>query len=177
MPQGTFLLIGDGYISGFNWQKRIPLFNVYSYGVPQERAEKLLLRLVQIEKISPVPDIILIMTGIQNVIAQDYTFIDQIRRIVIRLSNHYPNAEIIINSLPHIHTHFLVEDAITHLNLGLQDMAQETGCCFLDNFITIQKSRNNKDIFKKDGIHLTDKAYDTWAKSFLEYVAFLLEDA
>ncbi len=177
MSQGTFLLIGDDYISDFNWQKRIPLFEVHSYGAPQERVEKLLQRLNQIEKTAPVPDIILLITGIQNVIAKDYTFVDQIRRIVIRLSNQYPSAEIIINSLPNIRTHFLVEDAITHLNLGLKDIAQNTGCCFLDNFIATDKNRNSCDIFLKDGIHLTEQAYDTWAKSFLEYVAFLFEDA
>ncbi len=174
MAQGTFLFIGDFYIAEFDWQNRIPHFEVINYGGQDETVEEVLRRIPRIEKVAPVPDIILIMTGIQNVINKDYTFVDQIRRMVIRLINRYPETEIIVNSLPNIHTDFLVEEAILHLNKSIATMARETGSCYLDNF-EILKEKKAK-IFKKDGIHLTAKAYDKWARSFLEFVAFLLED-
>ncbi len=174
MTQGTFLFVGDNLIADFDWQKRMPLFQVHNYGVPHEQVQGLLKRLQHIENRAPMPDIILIMTGINNVIAEDYTFVDQIRRAVIRLSNTYPEAEIIVNSLPNIRISFLVDEAIHHLNTSINTMTRQTGCCYLDNFAKL--TGNDTDIFARDGRTLTDSSYDKWARSILEYVAFLLED-
>lgn len=173
MAQGTFLFIGDNYIADFDWQQRMPNFRVHSYGVAKEKVEGLLKRASQIEQSVKEPDIIVIMTGIANVIDEDYTFVDQIRRMVIRLSNTFPEAEIIVNSLPNIKVNFLVEEAIHHLNLSINTMTGQTGCCYLDNFAKLAK---NRKIFKSDGLNLAPAAYDRWARSILEFVAFLLED-
>lgn len=173
MSQGTFLFIGDNLVANFDWQKRMPRFEVHSYGADKERVADLLRRLPQIERATPTPDIILIVIGINNVIDGDYTFVDQIRRIVIRLTNLFPQAEIIVNSLPNINIDFLVEEAIIHLNTSINEMTRQTGCCYLDNFVKIARDRT---IFSADGISLTPESYDRWARSILEYVAFLLED-
>jgi lysophospholipase L1-like esterase len=174
MIKGTFLFIGDSFIAGYDWQARMPAFKVYSFGVADEKIQDLLLRLPSIEQAVESPDIILIMSGISNVLAEDYVFIDVLRKIVIRLSNTYPNAEIIVNSLPQIQVPLLVKDAIRHLNTNMQALSQDSGCCFLDNFTKYSARRH--DIFLMDGIHLTDEAYSLWIRAFLEYVAFLLED-
>jgi len=174
MIRGTFLLIGDSFIAGYDWQARMPAFKVYAFGVADEKIEDLLLRLPSIEKAVESPDIILIMSGISNVLAEDYVFIDILRKIVIRLSNTYPGAEIIVNSLPCIQVPLLIKDAVRHLNADIQTLSRDSGCCFLDNFT--KYSKRNSDLFLMDGIHLTDEAYSLWIRAFLEYVAFLLED-
>jgi lysophospholipase L1-like esterase len=174
MIQGTFLLIGDSLIAGYDWQARMPAFKVYNYGVPGEKIQGLLRRLPSIEQAVESPDIILIMSGINNVIAEDYVFIDILRKIVIRLSNAYPNAEIVLNSLPHIKISLLVDDAIRHLNSYIETVSRESGCCYLDNFV--RYSDDDPDIFLSDGIHLNDETYERWVRAFLEFVAFLLED-
>ncbi len=174
MRQGTFLLLGDSLIAGFDWQARMPSFKVYNYGVPGEKIEDLLGRLKEIEEAVESPDVILIMSGINNVIDEDYVFIDTLRKIVIRLSNYYPNAEIILNSLPHIDIPFLVDDAVRHLNGNIETVSRESGCCYLDNFV--KYSDNGMDIFLADGIQIKKETYESWARSFLEYVAFLVEE-
>jgi len=174
MSQGTFLLLGDSLIADFDWQARMPSFKVYNYGIPGEKIQDLLDRLPEIENAVQVPDVILIMSGINNVIAQDYVFIDILRKIVIRLSNTYPNAEIILNSLPHINISFLVDDAVRHLNNNIETVSRESGCCYLDNFV--KYSDKGLDIFLEDGIHIKKETYESWARSFLEYVAFLVEE-
>lgn len=174
MAQGTFFFVGDYLIAEYDWQKRMPHFEVHSFGMPEEKVDGFLQRLPDIEQEIPVPDIILIMTGINNVIEEDYTFVDQIRRGVIRLSNHYPEAEIIVNSLPNIKIDFLVDEAVHHLNESLNGMTTQLGCCFLDNFVKATDSEDS--LFLDDGKSLTQQSYDKWARSILEYVAFLLED-
>lgn len=172
MAQGTFLFIGDEYIANFDWQQRMPFFEVHTHGMKKEKIDGLLSRVGTVENSVPIPDIILIMIGTNNVISKDYTFVDQIRRLVIRLSNKYPEAEIIVNSLPNIRVPFLVEEAIHHLNVSISEMTRQTGCCYLDNFAALAK----ENIFLDDGIQLSEEAYDRWARSILEFVAFLLED-
>lgn len=174
MSQGTFLLLGDSLIAGFDWQARMPSFKVYNYGAPGEKIEDLLGRLQEIEETVESPDVILIMSGINNVIAEDYVFIDTLRKIVIRLSNFYPNTEIILNSLPHINIPFVVDDAVRHLNSNIETVSRESGCCYLDNFV--KYSDEGVDIFLDDGIQIKKETYESWARSFLEYVAFLVED-
>lgn len=173
MAQGTFLFIGDNYIADYDWQHRMPYFEVHSHGIAQEKVEQLLARIAEVEKSVNAPDIIVIMTGIANVLEGDYTFVDQIRRMVIRLSNRFPEAELIVNSLPNIKRTFLVEEAIFHLNININTMTRQSGCCYLDNFAKIAK---NRGIFEEDGVTLTPAANDRWARSILEFVAFLLED-
>ncbi len=172
--QGTFLFVGDSLIADFDWQKRMSLYDVHSFGFPGETVEGLLERLPTIEEKVEKAEIILVMIGVNNIIGQDYTFIDMIRKIIIRLRKKYPSAEIIINSLPPIKVQLLVEDAVTFLNNNIETVTTQTGCCFLSNFSKLEEK--GFDIFQSDGVHLTPTTYDNWSRSILEYVAFLLED-
>ncbi len=166
--------MGDSLIADFDWQKRMPLFTVHSYGFPGENVQGLLDRIPSIEKKIASAEIILIMIGTNNIVDQDYTFIDQIKKVIIRLRKTYPHADIIINSLPPIKVEVLVEEAIDHLNKHIEIVTMQTGCCYLSNFEKLEE--RGAEIFLSDGIHLTPQTYETWARSILEYVAFLLED-
>ncbi len=152
----------------------MPMFEVHNYGIPGDDVKSLLLRLSHVEKEVSSAEIILVMIGTNNVIAQDYTFIDELRRIIIRLRKKYTTADIIINSLPPINIELLVEGAITHLNDLIENLTIQTGCCYLQNFSKIESPEDK--LFQPDGVHLTETTYDKWARSILEYVAFLLED-
>lgn len=173
-PQGTFLFLGDFYIANYDWQSRMPFFLVHRCGVKDEKVNGLLARLPEVETIVHQPDIILIMSGMNNVVEHDYTFVNQLRRIVIRLTEHFPETEIIVNGLPLARIPVVVDNAIHHLNLHIKEMAKQTGSCYLDNF-DIQALKGYP-IFKENGIDLTLEAYDRWARSILEYVSFLFED-
>jgi lysophospholipase L1-like esterase len=174
-PQGTFLFLGDFLIANYDWQERMPFFQVYSFGVMDEKVNGLLARLPEVENKVQKPDIILIMSGINNVVEHDYTFVNQLRRILIRLTNRFPETEIIINSLPLARIPLVVDNAIHYLNIDIKEMAAQTGSCYLDNFDIM--AEKGESIFKQDGINLTPEAYDRWARSILEYVSFLFEDA
>ena len=173
-PQGTFLFLGDFFIANYDWQERMPFFQVYSFGVMDEKVNGLLTRLPEVENKVHKPDIILIMSGMNNVIEHDYTFVNQLRRIVIRLTNRFPETEIIVNGLPLAKIPVVVDNAIHHLNLNIKEMTGQTGSCYLSNFDIM--AEKGESIFKQDGINLTSEAYDKWARSILEYVSFLFEE-
>jgi lysophospholipase L1-like esterase len=173
MTQGKLLFLGDSLLADFNWQQRITHFKVINQGVFGETAQALLARLPTIREQVEQPDIIIIMTGANNLLLEDYTYIEAIREIVVQLSQYYPTAEVILNSLLPLQVSWLNIEEMKRINRELEALSLQAGCCFLDMF---SKFSGKAGLFQPDGIHVTELGYNLWAKSILEFIAFLLED-
>lgn len=173
MTQSNFLFLGDSLIADFDWQARMNHFKIMNYGMPGETVQGLRNRIPSIATEIKTPELILVMTGTNNLIIEDYGFIESLRLISIQLTSLYPTAEVIINSLLPCRLPWIETDVLKRVNQAIEAMAQQTGSCFLDMFT---KFKPNSEYFQEDGIHLTPKAYDLWSKSILEFVAFLIED-
>lgn len=173
MKQGKLLFIGDSLLADFNWQERITHFEVLNLSVVGETAQGLLNRLTSIQEQVIDPQIILIMTGTNNLLMEDYNYVETLRQIVVRLSHTYPAAEIIINSLVPLQIPWLNKEEMKRINCEIEALSLKSGCCFLDVF---SKFSTTTGIFQADGIHFTETGYNLWSRSILEYIAFLLED-
>ena len=173
MAQGTFLFVGDSLIADFNWQERMHHFQILNYGVPGETAQGLLGRIPPITETVSSPELILLMIGTNNLLIEDYSYLETLRRIIVQLTSHYPTTEVITNSLLPFQMPWLNQDTLERLNKQIENLTLQTGSCYLDMF---SKFKANQDFFQADGVHLTPYAYDLWAKSILEFVAFLVED-
>lgn len=173
MKQGKLLFLGDSLLADFNWQERITRFDVSNLSVVGETALGLLNRLPAVENKVIDPHIILIMTGTNNLLMEDYNFTEIIRQILVSLSRSYPTADIIINSLLPIKIPWLKAEELMRINKVLETLSLTSGCCYLDMY---SKFTNKNGLFQADGIHCTETGYNLWAKSILEYIAFLLED-
>lgn len=174
MNQGRLLFLGDSLVAGFNWQARITHFEVINLGQAGETTQGLLNRLPAIRKEVADPQIIFVMIGTNNLLMEDYTYMDDLQRLVVLLSQYYPTAEIILNSLFPLQIGWIDKGAIQQLNAAMKALTLQSGCCFLDLFAKFQTIEGG--LFQVDGIHFTRAGYDLWAKSILEYIAFLLED-
>jgi len=148
-------------------------FIILNYGVPGETAQGLLNRIPVIARKVTNPDIILLMIGTNNLIAEDYSFLESIRQIILKLTSLYPNSEVITNSLLPFQVPWLNPKTLLRLNSNIEPITRQTGSCYLDMFSEIPPT---PDYFQRDGIHLTPKAYDLWSKCILEFVSFLIED-
>ncbi|MBW6521252.1 MAG: hypothetical protein K0A99_09635 [Desulfoarculaceae bacterium] len=173
MKQGNLLFLGDSLLADFNWQERIPHFTVNNLSIPGETAQGLLNRLPSIQEQDIDPHIILIMTGTNNLLMEDYNFSRTIQQIVVFLSRCFPAADVIINSLVPLQIPWLNRAEIKRINSAMEALSLTSGCCFLDMY-TKFSTRNG--LFQADGIHFTTTGYNLWARSILEYIAFLLED-
>jgi lysophospholipase L1-like esterase len=173
MKQGRLLFLGDSLLADFNWQERITHFEVLNLSVFGETAQGLLNRLPSIQEQVQDPDIILIMTGTNNLLMEDYNYAETLRQIVVSLSHTYPAAEIIINSLIPLQIPWLNKEEMKRINSEMEALSLKSGCCFLDVF---SKFNTRNGLFQADGIHFTEAGYNLWARSILEYIAFLLED-
>lgn len=173
MTQSNFLFLGDSLIADFDWQARMHHFKILNYGVQGETAQGLRNRIPAMTEDLEPPELILVMIGTNNLIIEDYSFLDTLRQIIVQLTSRYPTAEVIINSLLPCQLPWISMEALERINQDIEAMTQRTGSCYLDMF---SKFKPNSDFFQNDGIHLTSKAYDLWSKSILEFVAFLIED-
>jgi len=173
MTQSNFLFLGDSLIADFDWQARMHHFEILNYGVPGETAQGLRNRIPKIAKDLAAPELILIMIGTNNLIIEDYSFLDTLRQITVQLTSLYPTAEVITNSLLPCQLPWVTTETLERINTATEAMTRQTGSCYLDMF---NKLEPTSDFFQSDGIHLTARAYDLWSKSILEFVAFLIED-
>jgi len=174
MGKEKFIFIGDSLVADFDWQARMPFFDVKNYGVPGETTQGLLERLPSIIEKVDNPLIVLIMTGTNNVLNEDYSFVDLLDKIIIELSNANHETEIIVNSLFPINVPALSKEGIIRINKDIEELTRKTGSCFLNMYDRFENSE--AQLFLEDGVHLNDKAYSLWARSIMEYLSFILED-
>ena len=161
-----FLFMGDSLIEFFNWQERFPDREVFNYGIAGETAEGLLARLPNISDRVQSPDLVMIMTGINNVAMEDYGFLFTYEKIITRLRETYGQATIIMTSLLPVDLFFL-GDAIPRINRRLKDIAQKNTILYLDLYPLFidENSRAITSCFEGDGVHLSSDGYEIWARA------------
>ena len=167
-----FLFMGDSLIEFFNWQERFPDRKIFNYGIAGETAEGLLARLPSIIDQVQSPDLVMIMTGINNVAMEDYGFLSTYEKIITRLRETYGQAAIAITSLLPVDLFFL-GDAVPRVNRRLQDIAQNNNILYLDLYPLFidENLRAITSCFEADGVHLSADGYEVWARA-LENIVF-----
>ncbi|MBW2466165.1 MAG: GDSL family lipase [Deltaproteobacteria bacterium] len=171
-----FLFIGDSLIEFFNWQERFPGKHILNYGIAGETAEGLLSRLPAVINRVPAPELVLIMTGINNVAMEDYGFLVSYEKIISLLQEAYGKTTIVISSLLPADLFFL-GDAVPRVNKRLLAIAKKNNILYLDLYpLFIDKnSRIIPSYFESDGVHLSAAGYEVWART-LEKTIFPLLD-
>jgi lysophospholipase L1-like esterase len=168
------LLLGDSHIAYYYWKSRMPSYHIENMGVPDIVAADLFASLPQVKHQVQYADVIMIMIGTNDLLAGNYEFINTLKKIIVQLSRDYPTAEIIVSSLFPMEIPNLPDYTISNLNSHIEAFTVQTGCCFLDTHRRFSDS--DQPIFLEDGIHITEEAYEIWARSLLEHIAFLIEN-
>ena len=160
------LFIGDSLIEFFNWQKRFQDRQVYNFGSAGETAEGLLARLPNILSRIQSPDLVIIMTGTNNIAMEDYGFLFTYEKIIDLLQDSYKGTTIAMTSLLPIELFFLGE-AVPRVNLKLKDIAKNKNILYLDLYPLFldQNSKAITSYYEVDGVHLSDDGYEVWAQA------------
>jgi len=166
------LFIGHSLIEFFDWQKRFPIHEAVNLGVAGETVEGLLSRLDGIIKNYSSADLIFIMTGLNNIAMDDFGFISSYEKILKKLSSAYPTAKIFMNSILPVIMDFISNETIKNVNKSLKELAGEAGVESLDiyNLYVDEKGRVIRDYLLDDGVHLSNKGYEVWAKVVEEVI-------
>ena len=168
---GKFLFIGDSLIEFYDWDKRFPDHEVCSFGVAGETAEGLLSRLPGIIERIASPDLVMIMTGTNNIAMEDYGFLFTCEKIIDLLQKNYARATVVLTSLLPMDLFFLGE-AVPRVNRRLQDIARRKAIVFLDLYPLFlgQDSKPQGDYYEADGVHLSGEGYEVGARALEEKI-------
>ncbi len=168
------LLVGDSLVADNDWQPRMRPHKVQNFGVPGATTRDVLNMLPHIKKRTELVDVVMVMVGTNDLLSDNYQFVQTLKKIVIQLRKDYPLAEILVNNLFPMHLPHLPHNAITSFNTHIEAITMQTGCCYLDTHIKFLNSE--AAVFQGDGVHITEAAYEIWARNLLEHIAFLIED-
>lgn len=172
MKHKQLFFVGDSLIEYFDWQVRFPEHDVINSGIAGETVSGLLNRVKRIVNHKEQPDWCLIMSGTNNVVMEDYSFIPLYEKIVGVLLDAFPKARIIINSLMPIRMDRLSQTAIPRMNSSLYKLSQKTGTDFLNVFdLFIKEQADEKtSLFLPDGIHLNETGYRVWSDAVADKI-------
>ncbi|MBE9519612.1 MAG: GDSL family lipase [Proteobacteria bacterium] len=172
MPKQQYIFIGDSLVEFFNWQNRFPDQQVINFGQAGETAEGLAARLPGIIKRYEAPDLIMIMTGTNNIAMEDYGFLFTYEKIIEQLQDACPGATIVMVSLLPIEL-FWLGDAVPRVNKRLKEISQNLAVHYLDLYPLFlgRDSKQNPACFEPDSVHLSLQGYEVWADALEEFLA------
>jgi lysophospholipase L1-like esterase len=161
----NILFIGHSLIEFFDWQGRFPAHNVANLGVAGETVDGLLRRMGNITEGHPSADVVFLMSGLNDVAMEDFSFIDQYRDVVRRLTSAYPDAPLYIHSLLPTSVEFIDNRTIQDVNVSLRELAGDTGAVYLNLYRYFVREDGSviRNYLLDDGVHLSDKGYEVWS--------------
>jgi lysophospholipase L1-like esterase len=166
------VFIGDSLTEWYDWQERFPACRVVNLGISGETVEELLDRRDHIRSRIESPFAIFLMTGINNVLSEQYDITRPYAVIVRNLTTWYKGSKIVVQSLLPVDMPWIRNDAIRLINRHLADIAKEHGVEYLDVYAAFTDANANPipGLLSDDGVHLASKGYEVWAKVVEEYL-------
>jgi len=161
----NLVFIGDSLTEYFDWQKRFPSHKVTNLGISGEPVEGLLNRLDRVRSRINDPDIIFVMTGINNIAMEQYDISGDYKEIASKLTSWFKNSKIVIQSVLPVRLEWIDNNVIKDINRHLKKIAGEFSAEYLDVyglFIDPQGNPRRENLLD-DGVHLSDKGYHVWA--------------
>lgn len=166
------LFIGDSLIEYFDWQERFPKDIVHNYGVSGETVEGLYARLEVVFSQIEGPDLIFIMSGINNLAMGNKKFIPTYLKIMKGMKKQFASSKIFVQSLLPVLFPWISNDEIREMNRKLEKIAGEEGVTYLDihSLFLDQQGRPVKDYLLDDGVHVSEKGYRIWSQEVEKYL-------
>jgi lysophospholipase L1-like esterase len=167
------VFIGDSLTQWFDWQRRFPEHRVTNLGISGETVEGLLGRRDRIRSQIDNPDVIFLMTGINNIAQEQFNIAGPYREIVRNLTTWYKTSSVVVQSILPVTLEWVSNNVIQDNNRRLAEIAREFHAEYLDIYgrFVDAAGRAKAGYLSDDGVHLGSKGYEVWAnevKKFLD---------
>lgn len=187
-PKRLTVLLGDSLSLWFP-SKLLPWDrNWLNQGISGETTAGLLKRLYLFD--STRPETIFVMIGINDLVhgVDDWTILDNQRRIISQLRAVHPGSQIVVQSiLPHSGELATWEgrdrllqvsnSRIRKINRNLKALADAEGAFFLNLYPLFTDAQGFlRSELSTDGLHLNDKGYQVWSTAIKMYSKMRLEE-
>lgn len=169
------LFLGHSLVEYYDWQARFPRHAVHNLGVAGETAGGLLARLDTVAAAHPAADLILVMTGTNDVLMGDQSFPDVFRLLSKRIAETWPRTRTVIFGVLPAHPEWMDPATVRGINGELEKIAEEAGFgfCDLTGRFTDRAGGVRTELLLGDGVHLGEEGYRLWSGAVEE----LLEEA
>jgi lysophospholipase L1-like esterase len=166
------VFIGDSLTEWYDWQARFPAYRVTNLGISGETVEELLDRRDYIRESVKDPNIVFLMTGINNILSEHYDITVPYREIVRNLTTWYKGAKVVVQSLLPVDMPWISNDTIRTINRHLSELAREHDAEYLDVYghFVDESGKPRPGLLSDDGVHLAAMGYEVWAKVVEEYL-------
>ena len=164
------LLLGHSLIEFGDWGQLLPGHDVVSLGRAGETTSGLLGRLDRAVRDNLEVDAVAVMSGTNDLLAGDGSFLHEYRLVARRLRRAYPRATIVLHGLLPISAEWIDPGAIATANGEIARIGAETGVTFLDlsDRFADREGRLRAALYDADGVHLSEQGYRVWAASLKE---------
>ena len=159
------VFIGDSLTEWYDWQERFPAYRATNLGISGETVEELLDRRDRIRERVKDPDILFLMTGINNILSERYDITVPYREIVRNLTTWYKGTTVVVQSLLPVDMPWINNDTVRTINRHLADIAREHNAEYLDvyRYFVDENGKPRPGLLSDDGVHLAAKGYEVWA--------------
>jgi len=166
------VFIGDSLTEWFDWQERFPTQSVLNLGISGETVEEMLERRDSIHERAGTPDYVFLMTGINNVLSEQYHITAAYSEIIRNFTTWWKSTTVVVQSLLPVDMPWISNDLIRDINRRLAEISREHGAEYLDIYSRFvdNNGRPKKGVLSDDGVHLANKGYEEWAKTVEEYL-------
>jgi len=168
----NIIFIGDSLTQWFDWEDRFPGHRVMNLGVSGETVEGLLARREYIRSIVDNPDLIFLMTGINNIVNGQHDFLLSYREFIRNLTTWYKKSKIVIQSILPVGLMWINNNVIEDTNRRLLEIAREYNADYLDVYSLFVDAKGNpiSEYLSDDGVHLAKNGYKMWANAVERYL-------
>ncbi|MBD2559194.1 MULTISPECIES: SGNH/GDSL hydrolase family protein [Nostoc] len=168
------ILVGDSLSMWFPSEK-LPAGKLWlNQGISGDTSSGVLKRLGAFS--TTRPNVIYVMAGINDLRkgTSDDTIVRNYRRIVRRLRQTHPKAQIIVQSILPTRLAKLSNSRIRHINTQLTQIAKQEGANYLNIYSWFTDMEGNlRPELTTDGLHLSQEGYDVW-RSALQQIEYKL---
>jgi lysophospholipase L1-like esterase len=160
------LLVGDSLIEFGDWAELLPGREIVNLGRAGEAVEELRERTVYLVKRQPPPDLLLVMSGTNNVVMERFDFLEPYAEILETFRVAWPGAVLVLNSLLPMEFNNLAPETISRLNDRLRSLADRQNARYLDAWrAMVDQNGHVLPGVLEDEVHLTSKGYRLWASA------------
>ncbi len=164
------LFLGHSLVEYFDWQERFPDHEFFNLGVAGETTVELLERTDRVVRGHEDSDAVLVMTGTNDLLGGDHSFLADYRKLVARLRSLCPRSRIVLHSILPVDPEWVERSAIDELNVEVAKVAAEAGAEFFDltGPFTGADGEARRELLLEDGVHLSPDGYRVWSDALEE---------
>lgn len=169
------IFIGDSLIEYFDWQQRFPGHQVLNLGLSGETVQGLAARVRRIIGTAAAPDVLFIMSGINNLAMDDFKILVEYERLLKNLKTAFPSTTIVVQSILPV-TMWTDNKKIEEINRELKGIAKALKISFIDVYSLFVGADGSPQVeyLLEDGVHLSEKGYEVWSNKVEDFLGHLL---